>query len=200
MTRFSPAKYHQRVLLTIAVYSAFMLFAWPLLDSTTNVLLKVLLALLPVVPMVYLIALVARGIQTSDEFEQRTHLIALGVATAVISVLGLIGGFLSMAGVVKLGGSALMWVFPVIMWTYSVTRWYVLRRYGEQMWCEEKTSAWFYLRFALIGVVLVIIAFMLRHQQEDYRLGFIYGTGAGCAVAGIALAIVHWYRHRYRGE
>lgn len=201
MTRLSPMQYQQRALLTVAVYSAFMLFAWgPLLGSTTSVSLKALLALMPAVPMIYLIALVVRRIQASDEFEQRTHLVALGAATAVISGLGLIGGFLSIAGVVTFSGSVLIWVFPVIMWTYSVTRWYVLRRYGENIWCDEEAGAWFYLRFALIGVVLVAIAFLLHGRQDDYRLGFIYGTGVGCAVAGIVLALARWYRHRYRGE
>jgi hypothetical protein len=200
MTRRSPTDYPRRVLVTIALYSGFMLFVWPLLNTTTNVPLKVLLALTPVIPMIYLIVLVARRIQTSDEFEQRTHLIALGAATAVTSVLGLIGGFLSIAGVVKLSGSILLWVFPVIMWSYSVVRWYVLRRYGATIWCDEETGTWFYLRFALIGVVLLVIAWLSHRELDDSRLGFIYGTGVGCAVAGIVLALMHKRRRRYRDE
>jgi hypothetical protein len=198
--RLSLTQYQQRVLVIMAVYSAFMLFAWPLLNTATNVLLKVLLALTPVVPMIYLIVLVARRIQSSDEFEQRTHLIALGVATAVTGALGLIGGFLSIAGVVTLSGSVLLWVFPIIMWSYSVVRWYVLRRYGENIWCDEKASPWLYLRFALIGVVLLVIALVSHRELNDSRFGFICGTGAGVAVAGIVLALVSRHRHRYRNE
>lgn len=199
MTRLSQNQYEWRVLGLVAFYSGFMLFAWPLLHTTTSVPLKVLLALAPVVPMIYLISLVARRIGSSDEFEQRTHLIALGVATAVTSALGLTGGFLSIAGLVKLDGSILMWVFPVVMWSYIVARWYVLRRYGASAMCGDEKGVGFYLRFALLGIVIVILA-MLSPGEPDYRLGLVCGTGAGCATAGLVLALMHWYRHRYRDE
>jgi hypothetical protein len=200
MARFSQTQYERRMLVAVALYSAFMLFAWPLLNAVTSVWLKVLLALVPVLPMIYLISLMARRIQASDEFEQRIHLIALGVAAAVTSALGLTGGFLSIAGVLKVGGSILIWVFPVIIWSYSIARWYVLRRYGAETWCGEERSIWSYLRFALIGVVLLIIAMLSHHRLDDYRLGFIYGTGVGCTAAGLILALMHGYRQRYRNE
>jgi hypothetical protein len=188
------------MVLTVALYSACLLFAWPLLNTVTSAGLKVLLALAPVVPMIYLIGLMARRIHASDEFEQRIHLIALGAATAVTGALGLIGGFLSIAGVLKVSGTILIWVFPVIVWSYSLVRWYVLRRYGANSGCGEETSVWSYLRFALIGIVLLVIAALSHAGMDDYRLGFIYGTGAGCTTAGLILALVHWYRHRYRDE
>jgi hypothetical protein len=200
MTRPSQTHYPWQILVTITVYSGFMLFVWPLLNTTTNVSLKVLLALAPVIPMVYLIALMARRIQTSDEFEQRTHLIALGAATAITSVLGLIGGFLSIAGVVTLSGSVLLWVFPVIIWSYSVVRWFVLRRYGANAWCDDEAGVWFYLRFVLIGVVLFLIALLSHRGLDGSRQGFIYGTGVGCMAAGSVLGLMDWLRRRYHDE
>ena len=200
MTRFSQKQYQRQVLVMLVLYVGCVLFAWPLLHTTSNLFLKVLLALAPVVPVIYLISLLARRIRASDEFEQRTHLIALGTAAAITGSLGIIGGFLSIAGVLKFDGSILIWVFPVIMFGYSVARWYVLRRYGASSWCSEDTSIWFYLRFALLGVMMLVIALMSHGGLDGYRLGFIYGTGAGCTGAGLALALLHWYRHRYRDE
>lgn len=200
MTRLSQKQYERRGLAAVTLYSGFMLLAWPLLHTVASFPLKVLLALTPILPMIYLISLLARRIGSSDEFEQRTHLIALGVATAVVSALGLLGGFLSVAGVLNLDGSILIWVFPVVMFSYSGARWYVLRRYGASALCSEEKSAAFYLRFALVGVVVIAIAAMSPRGLEGYRLGFIYGSGAGCAGGGLLMALLHWYRHRYRGE
>jgi hypothetical protein len=199
MTRFSQKQYEWQVLVAVTLLSGFMLFAWPLMRVTTSVPLKLLLALAPAVAMIYLITLAARRIRASDEFEQRTHLIALGFAAAVISTLGLVGGFLSVAGLVTLDGSILMWVFPVIMWSYGAARWYVLRRYGSSSLCDDETSTAFYLRYALLGILIIAIA-ALSHGVPDYRLGFIYGIGAGCVGAGLVLAVMRWHRRRYRSE
>ena len=199
MTRFSQKQFEWRALVALTLLSGFMLFTWPLLRVTTSFPLKLLLALAPAVSLIYLISVVARRIRASDEFEQRTHLIALGFAAAVVSALGLAGGFLSVSGVVSLDGSILMWVFPVIMWSYAVARWYVLRRYGLSGSCADEAGPAFYLRYALLGLIIIALA-ALSHDRPDYRLGFIYGLGGGCAAAGFLLAARRWYRSRYGGE
>jgi hypothetical protein len=200
MTRFSQKQYDRLVMVPLVLYVGCMLFLWPLLRAASSLPLRALLALAPVLPLIYLIGLWVRRIRASDEFEQRTHLIALGAAAAVISALGMAAGFLSIAGVLKMDGSILIWVFPVVMFTYSLARWYVLRRYGVSSGCGEEKSVWFYLRLALLGVVMLAIAVLSRGELDDYRLGFIYGTGASFAGAGLVLALVHQYRRRYRGE
>ena len=58
------------------------------------------------------------------------HLIALSVATCIVSALSLVGVFLSASHVVSFDGDILIWVFPVLCLIYGVTRWYVGRRYG----------------------------------------------------------------------
>lgn len=199
MTRFSQRQYEWRTLAAVALLSGFMLFTWPLLRTTTSLPLKLLLALAPAVSMIYLISLAARRIRASDEFEQRTHLIALGFAAAVASALGLAGGFLSASGVVRLDGSILMWVFPVIMWSYAIARWFILRRYGMSGFCDDEASPASYLRYALLGIIIIAMA-ALSHDMPDYRLGFVFGVGGGCAAAGLLLAAKRWYRRRYRSE
>jgi hypothetical protein len=200
MTRFSQKQYELRVLVAMTIYAGLMLFAWPLLRAVQSLPMKWLLAFAPVVPVIYVIGLLARRIGASDEFEQRTHLVALGVATAVTSSLSLVGGFLSIAGVLKLDSTILIWVFPVMMGSYSVARWWVLRRYGAQASCDEDRSVWFYLRIALLGVLLLAIALLSHGDLKDYTLGFVYGTGAAFTGAGFLLALKQWYRHRYRDE
>ncbi len=200
MSGFSQKQYERRVLVAMAVYSGFMLLVWPLVRTATSVPLKVLLALAPVVPMCYVIGLLARRIRASDELEQRTHLIALGVATAVIGALSLLGGFLSIAGVLKLDGSVLIWVFPVMMLTYGVARWQVSRRYGADVSCDSEASIPAYLRFLIAGVVLLIVAWLSRASLDEMRLGFLCAMGAIFAMAGLALGIARWYRRRQRDE
>ncbi|MBE1159375.1 hypothetical protein [Dyella acidiphila] len=198
MTRFTQKQYEAQTLWAMLVYCALILFVWPLLRAPMAFGLKLLGALAPALPVIYLIFLLARRIRASDEFEQRTHLAALGVAAAVTSVLGLIGGFLSMAKVVQLDGTVLIWVFPVIMWSYSLARWYVLRRYGERSWCSEEASSWYYLRFALLGVVVIAVIWLYPPALDSYRLGFVYGTAGGIAGAGLATAFIRWRRQRQR--
>jgi hypothetical protein len=200
MTRFSQRQYDRLVMVPLVLYAGCMLFLWPLLRATSNLQLKALLALAPVLPLIYLIGLLVRRIRASDEFEQRTHLIALGAAAAITSALGMAGGFLSIAGVLKVDGSILIWVFPVVMISYSLARWYVSRRYGVSSWCEEERSIWFYLRFALLGVAILAIAVLSHHELDGYRLGFIYGTGGAWVGAGLILALKHQYRRRHRVE
>ena len=200
MSGFSQKQYERRVLVAMAIYSGFMLLVWPLVRTATSVPLKVLLALAPVVPMCYVIGLLARRIRASDELEQRTHLIALGIATAVIGALSLVGGFLSIAGVLKLDGSVLIWVFPVMMLTYGVARWQVSRRYGVDVSCDSEASIPAYLRFLMAGAVLLVVAWLSRASLDDMRLGFLCGVGGGFVALGSVLGIVRWNRRRQRDE
>lgn len=92
--------------------------------------LKCLLTLLPTLPVIGVIWLIGQRVARSDELEQRVHLIALSAATGVVSVLSLIGGFLSAAHVVALDGDVLIWVFPSLCLTYGAAQVLLRRRYG----------------------------------------------------------------------
>ncbi|TAN04651.1 MAG: hypothetical protein EPN36_08080 [Rhodanobacteraceae bacterium] len=67
-----------------------------------------------------MIALLARRVLASDEMQQRMHLVALSVATGVVSAASVVGGFLAMAEVWRVGGDILFWVFPALCVTYFV--------------------------------------------------------------------------------
>ncbi|HTV84926.1 MAG TPA: hypothetical protein VME63_05955 [Dyella sp.] len=197
MRRFSQKQYEWRVLAAMGVYSAFLLYIWPMVRNTGSYPLKVLLGVAPALPVIYVLGQLARRIRASDELEQRTHLIALGVAMGVVGALSLAGGFLSISGVVKLDGSILIWVFPVMMFSYGATRWRVLRNYGGPS-CDDELSIWPWLRFLLVGGVVLLMAALHPQGLEGYRLGFIYGTGAGIFLVGLVVALRQWLKRRAR--
>jgi uncharacterized membrane protein YfcA len=158
--------------------------------------MKVCLALVPVVPMLYVISLMFRRIRESDELEQRMHLVGLGVATAVLGTLSLIGGFLSAAGVLKLDGTVLIWVFPVTVICYGFTRWWVSRRYGADAACDDDAAIPRYVWFLLGGCVGLAMAWFSRHSLDDMSVGFLCGAGAGFLGMGLAIGIARWQRRR----
>lgn len=196
MQRLSQKQYEWRVLVAMALYTLCMLVEWPLVRATGSFSLKCLLALVPVLPMIYVIALLARRIRDSDELERQTHLIGLGISTAVVGAVSLVGGFLSVANVLKLDGSILIWVFPGLMFCYGLARWQVARRYGAGALCESDAGVAKYVRFVLAGCVLLLIAWICRSALDDVRLGFLCGAGAG--LVGLGLVYIVAQRRRAR--
>ena len=198
MPRLSYRQYQRRNLLAITLYTVFMLSVWPIVHTVSSLPLKVLLALAPLLPMFYVLALMARRIRDSDELEQRTHLIGLGVATGVTAALSLLGGFLSIAQVLPLDGSVLIWVFPLMMVCYSATRWYVARGYGHDTACageDRSTRAGHLLLLALITGVAAVYGW--RHGWDSFRIGLLCGMAAVLALAGLLLGLRLW---RVRGQ
>lgn len=164
MPRMNNKRYEQRVMLAMAAYMGVLFGANALLRTTVSLPLKVLLALLPALPVLYVITLMWRRIRGSDELEQRTHLVALGAAAALLSAASLIGGFLAGGGVLHLGGDVLIWVFPVLMASYGVAYQRVARHYGIECACAEERSAWLPWYFAGTGVAMAALAFYLWIQ------------------------------------
>ena len=129
MTRYNRKRYQIHVLSLMAVYFVVLFLLWPHARGAANVWLKVLLAVSPTVPVAAVIGLMARRVMASDELQQRLHLIALGVATALVGTLSLVGGFLAAAKIWPVGGDVLMWVFPALCFSYGLTRLTLSRRY-----------------------------------------------------------------------
>ena len=128
MARISKGRYNLQVAAIMVVYVALMLFEWPLVGKTEGLALRTLLALLPAIPVVIVIALMARMVMRGDELEQRMHLVALSVATGVVSVASIVGAFLAIAHVWIVGGDVLIWVFPALCLVYGATRLVLVRR------------------------------------------------------------------------
>jgi len=196
MPRFSEKAYRRHVWVAMAVYVGCMLVLWPQRLAVTGTPAKVVLALLPVLPMLYLIGAMMRRIRDSDELEQRTHLVALGVATMVVGALSLGGGFLAAAQVLTLDGTILIWVFPVLMASYGMTRWWVARRYGMDGLCEASGVPTF-ARLLLVAAALGLGAFLFRRVLGD-DISLLYGLALGLGLASALGAGMHWLSGRRR--
>lgn len=100
--------------------------------DATQTALRAWSSLLPVLPIGFVVRAMVRYVTGSDELEQRTHLQALAVAAGVVGMGTITVGFLAAAGVLHVGGEAMLWVLPAMMAIYGVTRQVVARRYrGE---------------------------------------------------------------------
>ncbi|MGN2244103.1 hypothetical protein ACFWZU_11395 [Frateuria sp. GZRR33] len=193
MPRFNESQYRRQLSVAMMAYMAAMLLVWPLSRTAASVPLKVVLAVVPVLPMLFVIGLMARRIGTSDEFEQRVHLVSLGASTALLGALSLVGGFLAAAGVLVLDGSILIWVFPVTMLGYGLARWWLLvRHYGGSASCETGSLGWRLLLLAVLAL-MVLGAAWWRGRLDDFQAGLLVGLVPGVLVV---LAVLLWRRLR----
>lgn len=202
MARVAHQTYERRLMIAMTVYVVVLLGVWPLAKAATEPLPKIGFALAPVVPLLYVIWLMAQKILASDELEQRTHLIGIGVAAAVISVVSIVSGFLAAANAMTLesASTVLMWIFPVLMLTYGVARSYAARRYGSAA-CDEDERMPLYIRLlwaaALFGVAGAYVHFRSGHADAAATMfGMASVLGAGSAF----FAIRRWLRRRPRRE
>lgn len=199
MKRLTDRQYQRHVSVTMLIYVAAMVLVWPLARSTPELGLKIALAAVPALPMLYVIGLMARKVAQSDEFEQRIHLVALGVASAVLAAVSLTGGLLAAAGAVSLDGSILIWVFPVMMVTYSLTRWWVItRRYGGSTECEQASVWSLPLRLLLVAALMgvVLLAAWWRGRLDDLSLGLLAGLGSSSLLLAAIESVRRWRRVR----
>lgn len=188
MSRLKQQRYQKRFMFAMAAYVVVMIFVWPLV-RTVNGWPQVLIALAPLLPMLYVIALMARRIRDSDELEQRTHLIGLGVATAVIGALSMAGGFLASAQVLVFDGSILIWVFPLMMATYGVTRWIVARQYSADFGCDSADSMALHWRIAIPVFLLLVTALVAWLKHDTFHAGLLAGMAVAVGVATLISSI-----------
>ncbi|MEO7934864.1 MAG: hypothetical protein ABIR27_01255 [Dokdonella sp.] len=124
-------RYMRHFFTAMTAYVIIMLTVWRLVRTTESHGLRVAIALLPVIPILFVIRAMVRYILDADELVQRLHLEALAIAAGVVAVASLIGGFLAAAEVIRIDGSILIWVFPVIALVFGIARAFGERRYAR---------------------------------------------------------------------
>lgn len=196
MPRLNLKRYQQQMMLAMSLYMAVMLLVWPLVRTIRGLPLKSVIALTPLLPMLYVIALIAKRIRDSDELEQRTHLIGLGVATAVAAMLSLAGGFLASAQVLAVDGSILIWVFPLMLGCYGITRWWVARPYSDHLGCDPDEALALHWRMAIpvLWSLLILLAVYLKYARLHPQA--LTGAAAFSGMIVLASGVIYWRRRR----
>lgn len=92
---------------------------------------RALVALAPVLPIAIALRAIVRYVRDLDELQQRIELEAVSIASALVSLAYLAAGFLQVAKVIDIAAAdAMIWVFPLICFTYGVAKAVVARRFS----------------------------------------------------------------------
>ena len=141
-----------------------------------------------------------------------TFMVPLGVGMAATVRVGLAAGARDGEAVRRAGYSAmlmavgfmsltglLIWVFPVLMLTYSAGRSWANRRYGVDGFCIEETRIreW---HFLLVGGVMLLVAWLGNGHMKDYQVGMLTGMGASFFAVAVGFGVLRWHRARRRAS
>ena len=194
MARDNRRSYDLRIMLAMVVYVVVFLSVWPTVRSTSEPLVKLACAMAPVPPLLYVLWVMALRILRSDELQQRTHLIGLGVATLVVSIVSIVSGFLAAAELLALDTTSiiLVWIFPLLIIVYSIARGYAARRYGGNALCDddERMPAW--QRFGFGAAVSLFLALFVY-----LRSGGNPAVDVIAAMALVQIVAAIFFRMRY---
>lgn len=171
-------------------YILIMLLVWPLVDHVQSMWGRTALALLPILPLLLVTRAMVRLVMASDELEQRMNLIGLAIAGTVVGTLCMVGGFLAAAGVVRVNGSVLIIVWPMMVLLHQLGRGWAARRYGSD-WAsacsnDGRAPHWrLWICAAAFGLILLLGWSMCNDWQRGFLCG-ITGALAGGAVLFMA--------------
>ena len=123
-------RYLREFLPPMAGYLVALWISLTLLKQVEAEWLRALVALLPLPPIGFAMRAIVRYIRDTDELQRQIELEAVSIATALVSMLYLAGGFLQAAKVVDVPASAAMiWVFPLVCLVYGLAKILVARRF-----------------------------------------------------------------------
>lgn len=124
------SRYLREFMPAMAGYVLTLFFSIWLLKYVDEPGLRALVALLPVPPIGLALRAIIRYIRDVDELQQRIELEAVSFAAAFVSMLYIAGGFLQLAKVIDIpSGVAMIWVFPMVCFSYGMAKLVVARRY-----------------------------------------------------------------------
>lgn len=197
MSRPIHRRYQHEFWPPMLAYVLVMFLLWPLLPGVHSDWLKVALALLPLIPVLLVVRAMVRLVLASDELEQRIHLIGLAIAATLVSALSMAAGFLAAAGVLRIDGSILLWVWPMLVMLYALGRGWASRRYGvgDVMMC----GGGFAIPWRLLGAsfTLAMIAWAGYGRLSGYQFGMLCGLSLSLALGAGLQAVLRWCRTRH---
>jgi hypothetical protein len=169
MARIPARTFDRRLMFAMAIYVAVFLAVWPQARGAADAWIKTICALVPVLPLGYVIWLIAQRVLHSDELEQRTHLIGIGVAAAVVALVSIVAGFLAAAGLLSLDTTAvvLVWIFPLLLLIYGAARSVAARRYGSAGCDDERMPRQLRLFYSAAITAFAALVVFLRNGTAE---------------------------------
>lgn len=128
--RAPERRYLREFFPAMAAYVITVMTIWPLVTHVHSPIGKALIALLPVLPVIFVVRAMLRFILASDELQQRMQLEAISIASLTVGLLSFAAAFLQNAGIFQLR-SGLMWVLPALFAVYGIAMLWIRRRYRD---------------------------------------------------------------------
>lgn len=123
-------RYLREFMPPMAAYVILVLLSVTLLKQVQAPGLRAFVALLPLPAVALAMRAFVRHVRDTDELQRRIELEAVSVATLLVSMLYLGGGFLQSAKVIDIpAAAAMIWVFPLVCVSYGLAKIHVGRRY-----------------------------------------------------------------------
>jgi hypothetical protein len=123
-------RYRREFMPAMAGYIAVMLLWKQLLGLVQAPWLRLLVALLPALLVLWVMRAFVRFVRDSDELQRRIELESGAVAALLISAGYMAAGFVQMAGLIEVPAKlAMLWVFPSLCFTYGAAKVFIARRY-----------------------------------------------------------------------
>ena len=124
-------RYFRDVIPAMVGYIAVMLVWKKLLGWVESPALRVLVALLPALLILWIMRAFVRYVAGADELQRRIELESGAVAGLVVSAVYMAAGFLQTANLIDVPSKvAMLWVFPLLCFTYGISKVFVARRYS----------------------------------------------------------------------
>ncbi len=115
----------------IIAYMLIVIFGWSQIASIDSILLKWVLALLPVVPIMLILRAMLRLLRASDELQQQMQLQAIAIAAMGVGLASFAAAFLVAAELLPVD-NLLMLVLPAMIGTYGLALAWIKRKYRGQ--------------------------------------------------------------------
>lgn len=123
-------RYLREFLPPMGAYVVLVLASVTLLRYVEVTALRALVALMPLPAVALAMRAFVRHVRDTDELQRRLELEAVSLATLLVSMLYLGGGFLQSAQVIDIpAAAAMIWVFPLVCASYGLCKVFVGRRY-----------------------------------------------------------------------
>ena len=123
-------RYRREFTPALVAYIGVMVFWKQLLGQVSSPWLRLLVALLPAVLVLWIMRAFIRYVRASDELQRRIELESGCTAALLVGAGYMAAGFVQTAGLIDVPAKlAMLWVFPSLCLAYGVAKVFVARRY-----------------------------------------------------------------------